>query len=124
MLPLLPEKLVENSRKKQGAAPRPKFLLVDIDRCKKVNYPHLYIHPSMSVKDFNILVQKLESVLYDDVCTRTPSTAKFEEMLVQVFLFGIETFLYGNFLALKPFCTETLRFSNFLVLKLFGAEKF
>ena len=60
LLPLLPEKLVENCRKRQGAAPKPKYLLVDIDRCKKVEYPHLYIHPAMSIRDFNILVQKLE----------------------------------------------------------------
>merc|ERR1712020_302018 len=61
LLPLLPEKLVENCRKRQGAAPKPKYLLVDIDRCKKVEYPHLYIRPAMSIRDFNILVQSLNT---------------------------------------------------------------
>ena len=60
LLPLQPERLVDNWRKRQGAAPKPKYLLVDIDRCRKVEYPHLYLKPALSVTEFNALVQKLQ----------------------------------------------------------------
>ena len=60
LLPIQPERLIDNWRKKQGAAPKPKYLLVDIDRCKKVEYPHLYLKPALPVREFNVLVNKLE----------------------------------------------------------------
>ena len=63
LLPMLPEDLVPNQRKRQGAAPHPKYLLVDKERCKKIVYPHTYLYPGMSITEFNVLVKKLVTVI-------------------------------------------------------------
>ena len=63
LLPIIPESLIENWRKRQGAAPKPRYLLVDKSRCKKVLYPHTYLYPAMTVSEFNALVQKVTVVL-------------------------------------------------------------